>query len=422
MTMVMNMKQYEDIRQYLEQLEIIDTHEHLPPFENLYGEKDFFRDYFFHYFPVCIDSIGLSKETKAQMQNIEISVADRWMILAPYWDMIKNCSYSRYIEKTIFALYDIDKLNADTIEQAADNYMSFKGSRYNYILKEKCNIKTALNDYWQDQNFLEYDSTYFNLVYRIDRFVAPSNFFINALSKKYSSTVNCLDDYLILINKDIDCAIRSGAIAFKAAMAYMRVIKFPDFSYEMAKQDFANHLKNYISDQIANESIQNYLMHYVLSYLNGLGGQIVQFHTGILMQWGKLSNTNPINLENLILKYRNVTFDLFHIGYPYWNEAGAMAHMYPNTVLDMCWANIISQNGSCVALREWLDLIPVSKICAFGGDFMYPDTILGHLIMAKDNVAKVLSNMVDDDVIDIEYAKIMGKMLFYDNPKRIFNL
>ena len=42
--------------------------------------------------------------------------------------------------------------------------------------------------------------------------------------------------------------------------------------------------------------------------------------------------------------------------------------------------------------------------------------------MARVNVSKALAIKVDDGVFDVTRAKEIAKMLFYDNPLRIFRL
>ena len=53
--------------------------------------------------------------------------------------------------------------------------------------------------------------------------------------------------------------------------------------------------------------------------------------------------------------------------------------------------------------------MPANKIFAFGGDLHYPEQVIGHLEMAKENVAVVLTEKVLDGRFTeseaIEYAE-----------------
>lgn len=88
----------------------------------------------------------------------------------------------------------------------------------------------------------------------------------------------------------------------------------------------------------------------------------------------------------------------------------------------MCWANIVSPNASVNFLLEFIDTVPLNKISVFGGDYLFVDGVYGHLTLAKENVAKALSIKVEENLFDVNYAKEIAKMMFYDNPRRIFRL
>ena len=163
-------------------------------------------------------------------------------------------------------------------------------------------------------------------------------------------------------------------------------------------------------------------MHYILNIANKKS-LIIQIHTGLQEGNGNIiTNSNPTLLTNLFLEYPDVSFDLFHIGYPYQNEITVLAKNFPNVYIDMCWAHIISPNASINALLEWIDTVPLNKISAFGGDYAFIDGVYGHQYLARENIAKALSKKVSEKLFDIDKAKEIGKMFFYDNPIKLFRL
>ncbi len=164
------------------------------------------------------------------------------------------------------------------------------------------------------------------------------------------------------------------------------------------------------------------MFHFILDIANRKN-LIVQIHTGIHEGSGNiLSNSNPELLSNLFLEYPDVTFDIFHMSYPYQNELTVLAKNFANVFIDMCWAHIVSPNASVNALLEWFDTVPLNKISAFGADYLFIDGVYGHLKLAQQDVAKALSIKVNEGLFDIDKAKEVAKMLFYDNPKDIFRL
>jgi len=66
--------------------------------------------------------------------------------------------------------------------------------------------------------------------------------------------------------------------------------------------------------------------------------------------------------------------------------------------------------------------IDIDDISAFGGDYKYIDGIYGHLMLAKQNVAKALSIKIGEGLFGFDEAKRIARMFFYNNPKKIFGL
>ena len=115
-------------------------------------------------------------------------------------------------------------------------------------------------------------------------------------------------------------------------------------------------------------------------------------------------------------------FDIFHIGYPYQNILTVMAKNFQNVYIDMCWAHIVSPNASVQALIEWIDTVPLNKISAFGGDYLFVDGVYGHQYLARMDVARALSAKIEEGLFDIGKAEEIARLFLYENPKKLFRL
>ena len=135
-----------------------------------------------------------------------------------------------------------------------------------------------------------------------------------------------------------------------------------------------------------------------------------------------LANSHPGGLNNLLLKYPDIRFDLFHIGWPYSRVAIALVKMFPNATLDFCWAHILSPAAAQDTLREALLTVPTHKIFAFGGDYCFADGVAGHLSLAKDHLARVLADLVDEGVLTARKAIDVAGQLLYDNAREFYRL
>ena len=135
-----------------------------------------------------------------------------------------------------------------------------------------------------------------------------------------------------------------------------------------------------------------------------------------------LEDSNPMLLRNLFRKYPNLTFDIFHMGYPYERELIVLSKTHHNVYIDMCWAHIISPVASRNAFYEMLDVLPYTKILGFGGDYVFFDGVAGHITLAKQNICAVLTQKIQNNECDIELAEKILQSVLHDNAKRVFKL
>jgi len=104
------------------------------------------------------------------------------------------------------------------------------------------------------------------------------------------------------------------------------------------------------------------------------------------------------------------------------NVTCALAKMFPNVFIDVCWAHMISPSACVSALDDFLDAVPYNKISTFGGDYCFVDGVYGHLQISRQNVAYTLTGKVARGVFDERKVLDIARALYYDNPKRIFRL
>jgi hypothetical protein len=74
-------------------------------------------------------------------------------------------------------------------------------------------------------------------------------------------------------------------------------------------------------------------------------------------------------------------------------------------------------------LGEWIDMVPVNKIIAFGGDYCNPvEKCYGHLTMARENLAHVLAERIDEGLMDKDDAVAIARQWFYETPRALYGL
>jgi predicted TIM-barrel fold metal-dependent hydrolase len=222
-------------------------------------------------------------------------------------------------------------------------------------------------------------------------------------------------------------SFENNIFAFKIGAAYSRPIYFESSTFYEAERDFNRILKlnnhDHHKDGISLQHIkafQDFVYHYCIEKSYDLGIP-VQIHTGLLEgNYNNLNNSNPLLITNLLLKYKRVNFDVFHMGYPYFHEIIAMAKMYPNMFVDMCWVSEISNKLYEESLDYVLDLIPSNKVLGFGGDYFFAEGIYGAQKMARMIISEVLAKRVERGDFTHKEAVDYSRKILFENPNMLY--
>lgn len=102
------MQPYEELYKFVEQLTIIDTHEHLPLREDLRDrDADVLKEYLSHYISSDLISAGLSQADYQRVTDTALPLLERWEILEPYWACAQFTGYARALKIAVQDLYGI---------------------------------------------------------------------------------------------------------------------------------------------------------------------------------------------------------------------------------------------------------------------------------------------------------------------------
>ena len=392
-----------------EAMPVIDTHEHLPLRETFVGPRpDVLADYLSHYISSDLRSAGMSQEDYEKACDSAIDLMERWALLEPWLAQVKNTSYYRSLQIAMRRLHGIDDMTGDTIRTLQERFAkSVTDPEYKRrIMKDICHIEKSITCRGEDP-------------------AGPDEFFVRAFYPEawavpwIAVEQTNLADYCEAYRARYEFWKANGIAALKIAMAYDRTLHIGEVGFEEAAALFRQYKNEHGRFPLP---LQDYMLRYALSLANE-DGFPVQFHTGLQEgMYNNLENSSPMLLKNLFRKYPGVPFDLFHIGYPYQSELITLAKYHPNVYIDMCWAHIISPHASRNFFREALDVLPYTKIFAFGGDYLFFDGVVGHLEMAKQNICEVLAEKADRGEYTIALCEKILRAVFYGNAKRVFRL
>lgn len=268
------------IRNYIDNMRIVDTHEHLmnPAGIAKSGMCDFTL-LLHHYADDDIKSGGMPKAAFERLLTDSLTIMQKWNVLKPYWENANNTAYNRVVLLTIKELFGIDKLDETTVEPlSAKIKEAYKTDWFNYIIEEKCKSDFVIVD-GGDRSFG--DPSKFRYVQRFNYFGISSKKDFEKLTEQNGVKIQSLDDLTASLEKDFQNALEKGFVAVKNGTAYSRSLYYEDVDKETAKEIFKKVMKSDVSlpfDSV--KPLSDYMWHRTIELARKYNKPI-QIHTGL---------------------------------------------------------------------------------------------------------------------------------------------
>jgi len=396
----------------MEEFEIIDAHEHLPSEKaRIQAEVDVFI-LVSHYTRHDLHVAGMSGDDYETLYKPEVPLEHRWSLFAPYWEQIRWSSYARaalLAAQKFYGFADINKKTYQPLSEAIKK--ANKKGIYEKVLSKTCKIRTALT-----QGISPAEKTpLLTPVVRMPLMTGMSNWKeVSHPAFAPQANIRSLDGYLNAAYAYIRQAKKEGAVGLK-----MVSNPYGPPDRKVAVKAF-NSLQN---SKKTNLGSPNPLGDYVLDRVICFAQEqdlTIAVHTGY---WGDFRQLDPLHMIPILQRHPKARFDIYHVGYPWMREALMLGKGFANVWLNFCWTHIISQRFATIALDEAMDLIPMNKLIAFGGDYGKPvEKVYGHLVMAREDVAKVLASRIESGQMTEKQALEIAHKWFYENPKELYRL
>jgi hypothetical protein len=429
-----------EIKTIVDSVKIVDTHEHLiKESDRLSMSADPLSIFLPHYLSSDLVSSGMTMDELNRIRTTQTPLEERWQSFFPYWEKVENTGYAQAIKIAARDLYGIETFDSRTwkpLKEAMEKRQ--KTGLHRWVLKTRAGIDVSINDV----STTEVDEGQVPVI-RFDDYAIPlSRNDLFTISKRAGMAIHSLDNLIQALKAEFT-SLSKRIVGVKIGLAYMRPLNFEKVTYAEAEAVFnriyqtrtfgRTEILPYPGRSITTsvpqgigfddaKPLQDYVVHKIVQ-LAAEQMLPVQIHTGL--QEGNenlIGNSNPTLLTNLFREYREVKFDIFHAGYPYFRELATLAKNFPNVYADLCWVHIISPNAARIILSEWLDTVPSNKILAFGGDYRFVEGAYGHTVMARRNVAATMQEKVDHGDIELRQVPYLVSRILRENAKELFNL
>lgn len=414
---------YSRIKASIDSVRAIDTHDHLQAFDQITNRVETPRGRGMTLYSVWRNSY-LTRTTRITPWPSDRRFDTWWRDAADDFDNARATSFYRYLPLAFRDLYGVD---FDTIfpEQAShlsdrifDNYKDDKWLKD--VVTRRANIELMFIDpYWNRLQFArEYQFSVPVLnVTTVMRGSHPERFssaadspFAYAMRK--SLPTKTFDEFLAVIEHLFEEATGAGAVCLKSTQAYERSLDYAHVTKEQAAAVYGKSPKE--ATDAEQKQFEDYMFRHICR-LSAAHEMPFQVHTGD----ARIQGSNPMLLVPVIAEHPETKFILFHGGYPWVGETGAIAMKHRNVWIDSCWLPTLSYTMAKRAYQEWLEVVPSDRIM-WGADTKDAEGIYAATEFTRQCLAEALAEKVARGELIELHANRIGRQIMRDNALKLF--
>ena len=194
---------------------------------------------------------------------------------------------------------------------------------------------------------------------------------------------------LIQFNDQFTMAIMSAimdqtVVGFKSVICYRTGLGINrEINWTLLSQSYsrvAGELNGISGYRVEDKPLNDWIVLRVLDMLQKAQKELgtakpLQLHTGLGDSDIDLVHANPAYLQPVIESFPKVNFVLLHSSYPYTQQAGYLACVYPNVYLDLGEVfPMVSRDGQERILRDAFDITPTNRMLWSTDGHFFPET------------------------------------------------
>lgn len=339
---------------------------------------------------------------------------------AQWLDKVQYNSYFVWLQKSLARLYGVDRLTADNWDATSELIAQAHRDPGHHlrILTDHGRYRRWVQDaFWENGNDLGH-SELVSPIFRIDPWMKAFDVRYREddreplLRTATAQGLRSLDELEQLIAATLDAGT-GKYVGFKCAMAYDRDLSFEDVDADLARATFGKPAGVVSEAEALN--FGNHMMSVFLDH-SANRGLPLQIHTGL----ARISGSNPMRLAPLIEAHPEVTFALFHGGFPWVYETAGLAHQYQNVFLDINWLPIISTSAAQTALAVYLDVLPDSRRICWGGDSWTSEESYGALLALKHVLRGYGRSQIEQGLLHFDQIERLIHKICHENAQALF--
>ena len=409
--------------EYLQQVPVVDTHEHFHRFTDSQGYDDLVSFLYFNSY-ACIPAVYFPQKTVDIITDKTCDEKERFDAFCRFYEKIRYTQTGRTI-RNIVRLWGIDDVTTE-------NYVKLQTGYANRLQTLKMPeqicayiVNTAghplygyvrgLKDYLAGKMPSE-DKCYVNTaITGLHSFSKWEE--ITDVAYAADMEIGCVEELIAAVQRIMAACIRVGAVGFKDVYIYFRSwdIGLPDRI--AAQKDFEKIRKGGIS----NGALSDYMFYQAYDICSQLRVPM-GIHTGMTLTSAEPAS-NLGTLYPVIRAFPDLAFDLYHFNYPMLDLYVQMMRSCPNVYANGAFATGFQPEYAKEFLREALRNIPTERVLAYGGDChcageMTQITLIG----ALRTVHSVLTNAMEEGYLSLGEAEEVARIWLGESAKTLYGI
>lgn len=242
------------------------------------------------------------------------------------------------------------------------------------------------------------------------------------LAENLMSEVDDFETFVERFRSEIDPP-PTGVVAFKSIAAYRSGLDIQLTPKEAGERSFYA-LKQESQDKqlrLANKQLIDFLITQALE-IAAKYRMPVQFHTGFGDPDLDLRLANPVYMRALLedKRFRTAPIVLLHACYPYSQEAGYLASVYPQVYLDFGLAvPFLSVAGMRSTVQQLLELAPTSKLMYSSDAHNLPELYYLGAKWGREILGQVLDIAIKDGDLTAKEAESVATAILFENARNL---
>ena len=423
----MNFEQiFDELYSNIEKLYMVDVHNHLNPVS--LSIKSYEDTIFYEYIVTELATSGMPSRLLNDLKGPE-----KLKAALPYMKFLRNTSTFWALKKILRDLYELEVsiINEDNVANIVKVLEEKRGDEAwaKDIIKKYAHVNKSLLTLNPIEGIPKYDSELFTGSLRMDPIIPNlTKETIKYLEQAYDAEVNApkdLEEVLSKMFKSFSTHIVSATVNVQPDDYFFKL-----HPSQAEVKPYLFELKNVgVIDAQGRQTLSSYLFNHLLK-ICGEYDLTVQLMLGVKRSVPGASPPdyaitvfNPQQLLDLALlfaKYPETNFDIFIADSLLNHPLAVISKNYPNVFLSGYWWYSMYPEIIRSYLRVRLQMLPYNKLGGFFSDAYVADWVYGKAVLAKRQIAHVLTEMVAEKYIDKDLAYDIAEAILYENAKKVY--